>query len=283
MPVEIPFPMFPSKIESAELNQYVMNSFRVAKQMSITDRINSIDFSPNGDTMISGDNSEQIIVYDCDRSEQLKTINVRKYGVDLVRYTQHPNAFVHTSTKINHGLRTMFITEASISYDRYYHGHNDRVVTLCTSPNDVTFISGALDHTLRLWELGSPECLGIMFLSGRPLAAFDPTGRIFAVGINSATIKLYDMKMYDKGPFVTFKMNKEEDCEWIELKFSPDGNVLMINTNSSIIRLIDAFDGKSLLTITGELFDTYCPSNVTFVNFSSIESDQSNFVLFFII
>lgn len=233
-----------------ELTEHVVRSFQVAKQLCVTQRINAIDFSQNGDTMISGDSSEQIIVYDCDKSDQLKTINVRKYGVDLVRYTHDPNVFIHTSTKIDHNIRLM--NEDTVTYLTYYRGHTDRVATLCISPKDDRFISGAFDRTLRLWEIRSNDCIGIMNLSGRPIAAFDPEGRIFAVGINSACIKLYDVQMFEKGPFVTFKMNPEENCEWIDLKFSPDGKVIMINTNGSIIRLIDAYNGTVLRTISGK-------------------------------
>lgn len=37
-----------------------------------------------------------------------------------------------------------------------------------------------------------------MHLTGRPVAAFDPEGLIFAAGINSESIKLYDLKSYEK-------------------------------------------------------------------------------------
>ena len=37
-----------------------------------------------------------------------------------------------------------------------------------------------------------------MHLSGRPVAAFDPEGLIFAAGINSEMLKLYDLRSFDK-------------------------------------------------------------------------------------
>ena len=33
-----------------------------------------------------------------------------------------------------------------------------------------------------------------MKLAGRPVAAFDPDGLIFAAGINSESVKLYDLR-----------------------------------------------------------------------------------------
>ena len=44
-----------------------------------------------------------------------------------------------------------------------------------------------------------------MNLAGRPVAAFDPEGLIFAAGISSESVKLYDLRSFDKGPFSSFK------------------------------------------------------------------------------
>ena len=66
------------------------------------------------------------------------------------------------------------------------------------SPVDDSFLSGSMDRTLRLWDLRSANCQGLMHLSGRPVAAFDPEGLIFAAGVNSESLKLYDLRSFDK-------------------------------------------------------------------------------------
>lgn len=50
------------------------------------------------------------------------------------------------------------------------------------APTEDQFLSGSMDKTLRLWDIRSPNCHGLMHLSGRPVAAFDPEGLIFAAG-----------------------------------------------------------------------------------------------------
>lgn len=37
-----------------------------------------------------------------------------------------------------------------------------------------------------------------MHLQGKPVAAFDPEGLIFAAGVNNESIKLYDLRSFDK-------------------------------------------------------------------------------------
>ena len=57
------------------------------------------------------------------------------------------------------------------------------------------------------------------------MAAFDPEGLIFATGINSECIKLYDLRSYDKGPFSNFLVDsttststEKDAADWTGLK-----------------------------------------------------------------
>ncbi|KAG9508696.1 WD repeat-containing protein 82 [Fragariocoptes setiger] len=189
-----------------------------------------------------------IMIYDCEKGAVKRTLMSKKYGVDLIHYTHAANTAIHTSNKVDDTIRYLSLHDNK--YLRYFQGHTKRVVTLCMSPADDTFLSGSLDHTIRLWDLKSQQCAGLMHLMGRPVANFDPEGLIFAVGINSESIKLYDLKSFDKGPFNTFKVPSQPNVDWTGLKFSPDGQYIMITTNGNVIYIIDAFQGtqKHMLT-----------------------------------
>lgn len=234
-----------------KLVDQVVRSFRVAKVFrENTDKINAIDFSPTGEHLISCSEDDQIVIYDCDKGTQTRTVNSKKYGVDLIHFTHNTNTAIHSSTKVDDTIRYLSLHDNK--YLRYFPGHTKKVISLCISPIEDSFLSGSLDKTLRLWDLRSPNCQGVMHLSGRPIAAYDPEGLIFAAGVNSESIKLYDLRSFDKGPFVTFKLNQEKECDWTGLKFSKDGKTILISTNGSIIRLVDAFHGTPLQTFTGE-------------------------------
>lgn len=59
------------------------------------------------------------------------------------------------------------------------------------SPKDDTFISTALDKTVRLWDLRTANCVGLLELDCQATAAFDQQGLVFAVGAEAGIIKLY--------------------------------------------------------------------------------------------
>uniref|UniRef100_A0A1I8JNA2 WD_REPEATS_REGION domain-containing protein n=1 Tax=Macrostomum lignano TaxID=282301 RepID=A0A1I8JNA2_9PLAT len=211
--------------------------FKTVKVMKENaDKVNCINFAANGDTLIASSDDDLIVIYDCIEGAPKRTLNSKKYGVDLIQFTHAANTAIHCSTKVDDTIR--FLSLHDNKYIRYFPGHTRKVTSLCMSPVDDTFLSGAADRTIRLWDLRSPSCQGLMHVTGRPVAAFDPEGLIFAAGVNSECIKLYDLRSFDKGPFATFK-------------FSPDGKLILVCTNGSAMRLIDAFTGRALHAFTG--------------------------------
>lgn len=60
------------------------------------------------------------------------------------------------------------------------------------------------------------------------------------------------------GPFTTFKLTQDKDCDWTGMKFSPDGKLILISTNGQILRLIDAFQGTPLQTFMVKLETLQC-------------------------
>ncbi|KAG0424814.1 hypothetical protein HPB47_027981 [Ixodes persulcatus] len=66
---------------------------------------------------------------------------------------------------------------------------------------------------LWLRDLRSPNCQGVTHLTGRPGGKFDPEGLIFAIRLHSEPDKLYDLRAFDKGPFDTFKLPRDKECD----------------------------------------------------------------------
>lgn len=239
-------------IISMRLTDPLVRTFQEVKNFSEHGhKIGAIDFSSDGKRLASCESDVKIEIYDCDKGSSLCTIRTQKYGGDLVHFDPKQNCVIHNSTKVNHFIRYLSLDRTE--YLRYFMGHTQKVNSLAMSPQGNFFLSGSMDHTVRLWDLNVQHSRAVMQSSGPTIVAYDPEGIIFAAGVNSEAVKLYDIRSFDKGPFLTFNVGAEHDCEWTGMKFSADGKTILISTNGNMTRLIDAYTGALLKTFRGKL------------------------------
>lgn len=233
-----------------KLEDNSISKFKVAKEFCENKaRINTIDFSESGKSLVTSSDDDTIHWYNCVEGISKREIQSKKYGCDLIMYTHSEHGAVHTSTKENDIIRYLSLHDNK--YIRYFVGHEKRVVTLRMSPADDTFLSGSLDQTVRLWDLKVEKPLAKFPCQGSPVLNYDPEGLIFAAGINSESIKLFDLRLYEKGPFNTIRIPKPPPEQvWTSLKFSPNGKQILITTNCEELYVLDAFSGQPLHKLT---------------------------------
>lgn len=237
-----------------ELVETIACSFKVTKvHHQHKQNVNAIDFTPNGRLLISSGADDQIVVYDVEKNCEPIVVRSKKYGADLVRFTHCPNAIIHSSTKGTNNIHYLSIYDNK--YLRHYDGHEGKITGLCMSPLDDTFLSVGNDRTVRLWDLRMPFSVGQMrLLTGRrTVAAIDPRGEVFAVGVNSEHLKFYDFRSYTKGPLQTVMLPKVKQFDWTGLKYSANGKMILLNSNGSKIRLLESMNGKALHSFDGKL------------------------------
>jgi COMPASS component SWD2 len=152
-----------NNIDGLKLTDIVVKTFRNTRVFhENTDRINALDFSANGETLITSSDDDSIVIYDCQAGSYVlfialscdciffscsrscprakKTLNSKKYGVDLIRFTHATNTVIHSSTKIDGNTRTKYVHSHSMTkhllldtirflslhdnkYIRYFPGH----------------------------------------------------------------------------------------------------------------------------------------------------------------
>lgn len=254
------------KQQGEPLTNNVLNSMAVGKIFRDNSKhITSMDFDAKGDFCLTASQDESLHLYDCKQGRLARTIFSKKYGCDLARFTHSPNNIIYASTKEDDTIRYLSLYDNK--YLRYFKGHTRRVTCLEMSPKDDLFISSSLDQTIRLWDIRTPVCQGIINLqeknNSRPCVAFDHAGYIFAVGIDSYRIHLYDLNNYQEGPFEVFEINTDDSqgtIEWTSIKFSNDGKYILISTNINLIYIIDAYDGTIVQTI--EDYENKCQLNL---------------------
>ncbi|KAJ7545674.1 hypothetical protein O6H91_08G005500 [Diphasiastrum complanatum] len=213
-------------------------------------KINSLDFHRTDDLLVTASDDESIRLYDTANATLTKTIHSKKYGVDQICFTHHSSSVIYSSKNgWDESLRYLSLFDNR--YLRYFKGHRDRVVSLCMSPKNDCFMSGSLDHTVRLWDLRTNVCQGLLRVRGRPAVAYDQQGLVFAVAMEGGAIKLFDVRSYDKGPFDTFLVGGDT-AEVSGMKFSNDGKLMLLSTTSSHVYVLDAYLGKKLHGFTLE-------------------------------
>ncbi|KAH7575898.1 hypothetical protein JRO89_XS02G0248700 [Xanthoceras sorbifolium] len=231
---------------SLELSEEILNSMEVG--MSFRDysgRISSMDFHKSVSYLVTASDDESIRLYDVNGGTCLKTINSKKYGVDLVRFTSHPTTVIYSSKNgWDESLRLLSLHDNK--YLRYFKGHHDRVVSLSLCSGKECFISGSLDRTVLLWDQRAEKCQGLLRVQGRPATAYDEQGQVFAIAFGGC-IRMFDARKYEKGPFNVFSVGGDvSDANVVE--FSNDGRLMLVTTMGGHIHVLDSFRGTLLST-----------------------------------
>ncbi|KAJ1307556.1 hypothetical protein OPQ81_001653 [Rhizoctonia solani] len=228
---------------------------------NLPNHITGLTFDDLGDFLLTASEDETFRLYNAKTGKHVKTLASKKYGVDLPRFTHKNTTIIYASTKEDDTIRYHSLHDNK--YLQYFRGHKKRVVSLDVSPVDDGFMSSSLDNTVRLWDLRSPQCRGLLNLPAPPVVAYDSTGVVFAVAINQySRILLYDMSNFDKEPFKTIHLDDAQLAKisyppripvMTSMSFSTNGKWLLVGTAGEVHYVLDAFDGDLLCRLEGHL------------------------------
>jgi COMPASS component SWD2 len=195
-------PLSTSSQPTILLAQNVLETFQPSKVYG-TDlfdekaSVTSLSFDDKGDFLVSASSDMKIQIWNCRTGKHTKKLYSQKYGVDLARFTHRNDAIIYASTKVDNTIRHHSISKNV--YLQYFRGHETKVTSLQMSPINDTFLSAAFNESVRLWDLRTPTCQGLLPLQGHPLIAFSPEGSVFAIAFNELSIiLLYDLRNFTK-------------------------------------------------------------------------------------
>ncbi|KAL5675151.1 hypothetical protein ACJX0J_011282, partial [Zea mays] len=207
-------------------------------------RISSMDFhSKATNYLVTASDDESIRLYDTQNAVCLKTINSKKYGVELVCFTDNPNIVLYSSKNgWDESLRLLSLNDNR--FLRYFKGHLDRVVCISFCSEKENFLSGSLDRTVLLWDQRAEKSQGLLRVQGRPAVSYDDQGMVFAVAYGGH-IRMFDARKFEKGPFEIFSVGNN-DSEAHVIKFSSDGRRILLTTKAGRVHVLDSFHGNSI-------------------------------------
>lgn len=258
-------------MERLELTAKLLSSFEVACVFRNHRKpVSCIDFSQDGNTMVSSSSDDTIVVYDSVNGSESCTIPVQSYGAGVLRFisANTPPTVITASTSRDHHIRALDIEHQS--YVRYFNGHDSQVVSISASPVGPQFISSSQDSYVRVWDCRKKIAVGKVQATGTPLVAYDPKGLIFGIAYNASIqttkIKLYDTRSFYDGPFLEFSLESPSDSVPTCFKFSSDGEYfLVVNPDASAsVMMYDAYKGFELRSFTGHRNASGVPLEASF-------------------
>ena len=115
-------------------------------------------------------------------------------------------------------------------------------------PNGQTLASGSFDHTIRLWDLQTGECLRVLqgHTGGIYALAFAPDGQTLASGSFDHSIRLWDLQT---GGCLRV-LQGHTGGVWT-IAISPDGQTLASGSNDQTIRLWNLQTGQCIQVLHG--------------------------------
>ncbi|RCK55650.1 COMPASS component SWD2 [Candida viswanathii] len=243
---------------------HATKSFNYHQGASIT----SLDFDDAGQYLISSGIDKSIQLYDCHKGTHVKDIQSQKYGAHSARFTHEELNCLYVSTpeggsstaETTSGGENDTIRYLSLNnnqYIRYFKGHKAQVSSVEVNPVENTFMSASYDGSVKVWDLKSSSAVGNVEVGYNSVIGYDPQGVVFGIGKcgtnkdgkEVGVVKLYDLKSFDKAPFLVKEVPVLKGQMWNKLEFSNNGKLILIATDSPEHYVLDAFLGDILAIV----------------------------------
>ena len=208
-----------------------------------SDSVNSVAYSPDGQTLASGSNDETIKVWNVKTGNLLQTLKGHSELVYSVAYS--PDGQTLASGSYDNTIKLWDINTGNLL--QTLTGHSDWVRSVAYSPDGQTLASGSNDETIKLWNVNTGSLL--QTLEGHSYwvksLAYSPDGQTLASGSDDNTIKLWNVKT---GKLLQTLEGHSNSVN--SVAYSPDGQTLASGSDDNTIKLWNIKTGKLLQTFT---------------------------------
>jgi WD40 repeat protein len=214
------------------------------------DVVNSISFSPDGKTIVSGSWDETIKLWNVESGE-FQTLLGHTDKVWRVRYSpMNGNMIASASTD-----KTVRLWNAKTGeFLGKLKGNTGIVYDLSFSPDSKKIATVSLDKTIKIWDTTTKEELEILEnlpdINGSYSVDFAPNGtQLAVVGYQDGSVKVWDLNTK------TAKVIGNHKKSATFVRFSHDGSLLASSSRDGIIKLWK--DGQLLTTIEAHKKEIY--------------------------
>ena len=208
-----------------------------------THRVNSVAFSPDGQTVASGSSDKTIKLWNVTTGKEVRTLTEH---TDVWSVAFSPDGQTLASSSYSMAIKLWNVTTGKGV--RTLTGHTATVWSVAFSPDGQTLASGSGGNTIKLWNMATGK--EVHTLSGHTNAvnsvAYSPDGQTVASGSDDTTIKLWNVATGKAVRTLT-----EYTSRVFHVAFSPDGQILASGSNDFTIKLWNVATGKEVRILSG--------------------------------
>ncbi len=225
-----------------DLNQGTL----VGLLQSHDDAVLSLDFSPDGERLVSASTDDTAIIWDVASRKALHRLSGHKGDVNAARFTSDGSGVVTASD--DDTLKFWDASDGTLVST--LTGHTDKVIALAVSMRDGQVASGALDGTIKFWDLANGRVLKEIDQGTEVMSlSFSPDGTMLLSGVGRAP---YRSHVWDTTTGKEVASYDGHDNIVLATAFAPGDDIAATaGGNDNEIHLWDPESGKLIRALEG--------------------------------
>ncbi|AFY33073.1 serine/threonine-protein kinase [Calothrix sp. PCC 7507] len=223
----------------------------LSRNSGFSAEINSLAISPDGNTLVSGDDDKIIRLWDLNTKKCFASLAGHSQAVKSVAFS--PDGQILATASDDQTVKLWDVNTLQEIFTLF--GHSHAVKSVAFSPDGQMLASGSWDKTVKIWDINTGK--EIYTLNGHRLqvtsVAFRPDGQMLASASFDRTIRLWHLpKKFKNRPDYSL-LSTLSGHAWavLTVAFSPDGQILATGSDDNTIKLWDVNTGEVITTLSG--------------------------------
>lgn len=211
-----------------------------------TTRVNSIAYSPDGETIATTgwyrDNTVRL--WDAQTGQNIFTSRMQMPWDTFVIFS--PNGATYAAAAADN---TVHLWNGKTGKHKIIlTGHTKQVSCAAYSPDSKTLATGSYDGTIRLWDVTTGNHKTTLTSDKESVTSigYSPDGNTIVCGTGNGDVQLWDTRTMKLKSTFTGHTKRTKS-----VVYSPDGNIIATASSDETVRLWDAATGQSKAILTG--------------------------------
>ncbi len=207
--------------------------------------VHSVNFSPNGKTLVSGSDDKTIKLWNVETGQKLHTFEGHGGPVYSVNFSPDEGKTLVSGSDD----KTIKLWNVETGQEiRTLKEHGGTVYSVNFSPDGKTLVSGSDDKTIKLWNVETGKEIRTLKGHKGPVYSvnFSRNGKTLVSGSGDKTIKLWNVEKPQE-----IRTLKGHNSRVRSVNFSPNGKTLVSGSWDNTIKLWNESTGQEILTLKG--------------------------------